>query len=136
MKNILSNKRIRIISCSLIVLIIIGIIIINSLSYESKLKRELNNMAKDFYETYYYPGIVNVENKDQILENMHDVGIKISLNNLMIYNNHKNEDKLELFKNDKTNEECNKEETKVIIYPHKPYKETNYKVEVVLSCGY
>ena len=137
--ELLKNKRIRIISCSLILLILIVIIvliILNNTSYEAKLKKELTNMGKDFYENYYYPGLGNIDKKDEILKNMSTIGIKVNLNNLVTYNNKKNEDKLEMFKNDKTKNECNKEETKVIIYPEKPYNNDNYKIEVRLDCGY
>ena len=37
---------------------------------------------------------------------------------------------------DETGEECNKDETRLIIYPVSPYGKKNYTVEVNLACGF
>ena len=75
--------------------------------------------------------------EQQIVENIkkfETTGIKVDLDNLSRQSNESKE-KVKDFVNDK-NEECNKNNTKVIIYPKDPYGKTNYELEIQLDCGF
>ena len=50
--------------------------------------------------------------------------------------NNKNSDKINKFVNNKTNKACDRTNTRVIVYPQKPYNQTSYKIETQLDCGF
>ncbi len=125
--------------CAAVVAVIVAIVIVVNVvngpkKYKTKLENELKEIGKDFYENFYYDIVVNNNGVEQISK-FNSVGIKVNLDNLQRYKN-ENADKIKDFVNPKTKEECNKEETKVIIYPQDPYGKENYTMEVQLSCGF
>lgn len=101
---------------------------------KASLENELKEMGKDFYENFYYDLVVKDHGTDQISK-FNTVGIKVDLSNLERYKSD-NKEKVEKFVNPKTNQSCNKDETKVVIYPEDPYGKTNYRLETILSCGF
>ena len=70
------------------------------------------------------------------LKKYEELGIKVNLDNLSRYNNKENEELVKTFVNNKNNEACNLQDTKVIIYPKSPYNKTDYTIEVQLVCGF
>lgn len=145
MENVIDNKnkKIIIIVAAFVVLAIVGTIIGFKLSSSKKVeqKDELKDVLKDlgvsFYEDFYYKNIGNSdEERATKLARFESIGIKIDLDNLSRYNSSEVEDKIDKFVNKKTDEKCDRKNTKVIIYPKSPYGKTDYEIETVLECGF
>lgn len=120
-----------------IAIIIIAIVLLTSNSKEQTLKKYMEEMGVSFYEDLYYEQIgKNDEERAKFLKNYTDLGIKINLDGLSRYKTEENKEKLEAFVNPKTNEECNKQNSKVVIYPKDPFGKKDYRIEVILECGF
>lgn len=141
-KDFIKNKKNIVIISSVILLIIVaGTLTIfishgfknggKKLSEEETLKLYLEEFGRDFYEQKYQPYM----SKD-ILGKFTDLGIKFNLDGLLRVNADQNAEKVSAFVNSKTKEECDKENSMAIIYPQEPYGEKDYRIEVVLSCGF
>ena len=104
---------------------------------EASLSRSLESMGKDFYENFYYEQVGSTdEERADFLSKYESIGIKINLDNLSRYGENKNADEISKFVNQKTKKACDKTNTKVVIYPQKPYNKTSYKIETQLDCGF
>ena len=104
---------------------------------EASLSKSLESMGKDFYENFYYTQVGSTdEERANFLSKYETIGIKINLDNLSRYDNNKNSDKINKFVNNKTNKACDRTNTRVIVYPQKPYNKTSYKIETQLDCGF
>ena len=104
---------------------------------EASLSKSLESMGKDFYENFYYEQVGSTdEERADFLSKYESIGIKINLDNLSRYNENKNADEISKFVNEKTKKACDKTNTKVVIYPQKPYNKTSYKIETQLDCGF
>ena len=104
---------------------------------EASLSKSLESMGKDFYENFYYTQVGSTdEERADFLSKYETIGIKINLDNLSRYDNNKNSDKINKFVNNKTNKVCDRTNTRVIVYPQKPYNKTSYKIETQLDCGF
>ena len=104
---------------------------------EASLSKSLESMGKDFYENFYYTQVGSTdEERANFLSKYETIGIKINLDNLSRYDNNKNSDKINKFVNNKTNKACDRTNTRVIVYPQKPYNQTSYKIETQLDCGF
>lgn len=122
---------------ALVAIIILVIVLLSGNSKEETLKKYMKEMGVSFYEDLYYEQIgKNDEERAKFLKNYTDLGIKINLDGLSRYKEEENKEKLEAFKNPKTNEACNNKDTKVIIYPQEPYGKKDYRMEVILECGF
>lgn len=143
-KDFVKNKKKQIAIFGVaIVVIAVAIVVILSFGKSSALKQEenlyteLKAMGQDFYENYYYEYAgKSDEEREQYLSKYATIGIKINLSNLGRYNKSVNEEKIKLFVNKDTKEECDKEKTRAIIYPKAPYGKTDYDIKVELSCGF
>ena len=139
MKEFFSNKKNVTIGVVVLVAVLVVVAAGFGLSYafspskKAKLETELKEMGKGFYEDFYYDLVVNSNGVENI-KKFESTGIKVDLDNLSRQND-ANKEKVKDFVNDK-NEECNKANTKVIIYPKDPYGKTDYKLEVQLDCGF
>lgn len=120
-----------------IIVVVAVVIFTGGPNQESKLKNKLELLGSDFYENFYYEQIGSTQGeKEEFLAKFKDLGIKVNLDNLI---RHKNEEQAELqkeFVNEKTNQECNAQNTKVVIYPKESYGKKDYKIEVILDCGF
>ena len=104
---------------------------------EASLSKSLESMGKDFYENFYYTQVGSTdEERANFLSKYETIGIKINLDNLSRYDNSKNLEKINKFVNNKTNKACDRTNTRVIVYPQKPYNKTSYKIETQLDCGF
>ncbi len=104
---------------------------------EKNLRNLLKQMGSDFYENYYYDALDDdVSIRQTFLKKYETIGIKINLDNLSRYSALNNRDNLEKFVNNKTNQECDKIDTKAIIYPKYPFEKKSYEIDVELSCGF
>ena len=134
------NKRNCFIALAIVVLIIIIILVLvfnSKNSQEKQLTSMLKNMGIDFYENFYYEQVgTNDTERQDFLKKYETIGIKVNLDNLSRYNSDSNKKIVEKFVNSKTNEECDKNNTRVIIYPKSPYKKDSYNISVELVCGF
>jgi len=139
-KNFFKDERNIILSACLVLAIIIIITIVMLIRTNSpKIRKEaiendLTKMAQDFYENFYYDSITSDLGTSQISK-FEDYGIIIDLNILSRYKQEYS-DKINSFKHPKTNQECDREKTKAIIYPKDPYSKTDYDIKIELDCGF
>lgn len=106
-------------------------------SNEKKLDASLVEMGREFYEDFYYEQVgTSSDERTNLLSKFTDIGIKVDLDNLGRYKNGEFKEKISEFKNTKTDEKCNKTNTKVIIYPKSPYGKTDYTIKAELDCGF
>ena len=138
MKDFFSDRR-NVVICSCVVLIILVALIIvsligNSEGYKKKTyEKNITTMAKDFYENFYYDLAIKDLGQSQI-EKFEKNGIEITLGTVE-KRNLKNKEMVQQFK--KLNKEsCDKEKTKVVIYPKEPYGKNDYELKVTLDCGF
>lgn len=136
--NFKFNKNIVIIAVVAVVAIVAGLFLgIGKKDNQKDLEKSLQEMSRGFYENFYYEQVgSSADEKASLLSKFTTVGIKIDLDNLSRYNNNEFKDEISKFKNAKTNEKCNKTNTKVIVYPKSPYGKTDYTIKVELDCGF
>lgn len=121
----------------LALIITLSLFIIKKDNQKEELTTILKELGSEFYEEFYYDKVGNnLEERKNFLEKYKDIGIKINLDNLSRYNTEQNKEKIEQFVNKKTNQECDKESTMVIIYPNEPYEKNSYTEEIKLICGF
>ena len=84
---------------------------------------------------YYQIGKNETERK-VFLEKYKDIGIKVSLDNMLRSKKTETTDENNSFINKETNEECNKNTSMVVIYPKEPYGKTDYSIDAILDCGF
>lgn len=140
-KYLEKNKKQSILigSISLLLLIAVVIILIVCLTTgkEKKLIKNIEDMGRDFYENLYYEQVgKNEEERAAFLKDFVDIGLKINLDGLSRYKTEENQEKINEFVNPKTKEACDKENSKVIIYPKEPFGKSDYQIEVNLECGF
>ena len=140
-KKMLKNKK-NIIIVVVVVLVLLGSVLtisfaLTNKSNKSVLEKRLKELGKDFYEGFYYEQLKNSQsvNLQEFLLKYSTIGIKVDLDNLSRYKAG-NEGILDEFVNKEKNEKCNKDNTKVIIFPEEPFDKTNYHLEVTLDCGF
>jgi len=137
----LNNKRLFIIGgLALAIILIIAVVVFMFVgrgdSQEEKLTKRLEELGVSFYEEFYYKQVgTSDEKRAEFLKKYSSIGIKVDLNNLARYNGD-SETVLKEFINNKTDKECDKNNSRVIIYPQEPYGKKSYKIEVELDCGF
>lgn len=135
-KNV--NKSVVIIIVIVVLAVVVGVALgLGRKSNEKELENSLKEMGKSFYENFYYEQVgSSADERSSLLSKFTTVGIKIDLDNLGRYNDGEFKDEISKFKNSKTNDKCNKTNTKVVIYPKSPYGKTDYTVKAELDCGF
>lgn len=104
---------------------------------EKELDASLKEMGRNFYENFYYEQVgSSADERTSLLSKFTTVGIKIDLDNLSRYNDGEFKEEISKFKNNKTNDKCNKTNTRVVIYPKSPYGKTDYTIKAELDCGF
>ncbi len=92
-------------------------------------------MGRDFYENLYYEQIAKTdEDRAKAASKYQNLGIKINVDNLSRYKSDVNNEALDAIINPATGETCNKENTKVIIYPNGNFGRTEYDIKVEFDC--
>ena len=128
-----------VISIFIIFVVALGIFKIVSLINPDKkdqLTIYLEEMGKDFYENFYYDEIGTTQDeKTDFLSKYDKMGITVSLDTLSKYQNSKNKEITDKFVNNKTKQVCDRDQTKVMIYPKEPYKRYSYEMKVIVDCG-
>lgn len=141
MKKIKINKKVIMIISIVILVVLASIILFLTLNKKEdeslKLSSSLKNLGIDFYENFYYNQVGQTDNeRKEFLEKYKDIGIKVSLDNLSRYKKADMDDVLKQFVNSKTKEECDKNNSMVVIYPKDPYGQKDYTIDAILVCGF
>lgn len=144
MKDKNNSKLIKncIISSVIIIVVVLSIFLIftlkkKTISNSEQLTKSLKEMGVQFYEDFYYNQIGKNETEKKVfLEKYKDIGIKVSLDNMLRSKKTETTDENNPFINKETNEECNKNTSMVVIYPKEPYGKTDYSIDVILDCGF
>ena len=106
-------------------------------SDEEKLTAELYWMGQHFYEEVYYEGLgPTLELRKEALQEYEITGLEFDIDTMEKYLDGVLDSKTILFANKKTNELCDKRNSKVIIYPEEPFKKDSYKMKAFLECGF
>lgn len=141
-KNSSNNKKvIQIVIIVVVLAVVLGVVFILTkgvrLSDEEKLEKSLTKMGETFYTDFYYTEISKNKTSQEVSEflaKFQDVGIKVNLDNLSRYNDGANEDEIAKFKNG--DKECDKTNTRAVIYPKSPYGKSDYTIKAELDCGF
>ena len=157
-KTVVPKKKIIAVCGGVVALVVVIIgfaLLISKGNDERRINDTVNNLAKVFYEEFYYDatGSGDAIKREETLAKYKDTGIKISIDNLVRYYvttdeykgleaslaegsvTDKSKDYID--KNFKTKKsECNRDETKAIIRPSEPYGKSDYTIEVITSCGF
>lgn len=141
MKKILKNKFLLVGIIILVALLILVPILFlkgdKEVNQSQKLSSSLKELGISFYEDFYYKQIGQTdEEKKEFLEKYKDIGIKVSLDSLSRHNKEKTDEILSEFVNEKTQEECDRTNSMVVIYPREPYGKKDYSIDAVLVCGF
>lgn len=140
---VITHKTVCIVCCAVLVVGVgTALIVSNALKKDPEPEREevltnyLIEMGKDFYESYYYDAVgSSEESRKNFLQKYSEIGIKVSLDNLSRYNSAVVTDRINEFFSNNEEEDCNRENSKVIIYPQSPYGKTDYRIDTILKCG-
>ena len=113
------NKKllILIISTLLITCIVIGLLILKNKNEDNKAKEKITPIAQRFYEETYHP-IAN----EEILKDFTSTGIKISLEELIEYE----EESIKDYKKYDTSK------SNISIYPKQPFGKEDYTIKIEL----
>lgn len=115
-----------------IAFIIIGISIIISIVslFVNDNSSKMKNIAKELGENYYKSSLYDTfkTNGTSLLSIFKDDGYKVNLQTLL----EDNQDYVSYFVSE--DNLCDLENSYIVIYPKKPYKEGNYKVKTYLDC--
>ncbi len=136
------DKKVYILIFAIILILVIAFFIIKNInrkeiSEEERLSNLLIKMSSEFYENFYYDQIGSTE-EDRInfVKKYETIGIKFNLDNLSRYNFDENNELIKEFINSNTNLECNRVNTKAIIYPVEPYSKKSYNIKIELDCSF
>ena len=132
-----SNKIIFIIGGAIVLVLIASVLFfVVFKDNKDELSKELENTGRNFYENYYYNQVGKTKSeRAATLAKYASTGIRINLENL-VGNPSEKEDLLSKFVNKNTKEKCDKEKTRVTIYPKDPYGQKDYTIEIELECGF
>ena len=131
------NCFIAITTLILIIAIILLIIFNSKRSEEDKLNDMLKELGVNFYENFYYDQVgTNDTERKEFVKKYETIGIKVNLDNLSRLNSDESKKMVDKFVNSKTKKECDKSNTRVIIYPKTPYEKDSYDIKTELVCGF
>lgn len=123
------------------IIIIVVFLISNTLSKTNTTEKDritnyLQRKAISFYEGDYYETISSLnDDTATFLNNFKEEGISMSIQVLLDNNVLSEADVKENLINKDNNKKCDYDNTKVVIYPQKPYKKESHKVRIQLDCG-
>lgn len=128
------EQKLKVIFIVLLVLLIgvSGVKIFCSVYFQPKasVERELESLAKDYYENYYYDSL---ENPAEVLAEFRETGLPTAyLRKLLAFDNGRHAASAEVF--DSAKYKCDTNTTGVKIFPEEPYGKTDYRVEYKYAC--
>ena len=136
-KNVLTKKNIIIGVSILFIVLLLVFLILFLTNPKRKIKNTLEDIGKDFYTNYYYDQLANNRSKEdlqKVLKRFSINGFNLNLDYLSSVESGKYKKEIESLKYKK--KDCNKDTTKVRIFPVEPYGKTDYRIELELDCGF
>lgn len=136
------NRKKCIVAVAALVAVVAAVVVISLVvggknNQEKVLSSRLNELGTSFYEEFYYEQIgSSAKEREEFLAKFEKIGIKINLENLIRFNTEAAEELKETFVNNKTNETCDYNNSKVVIYPAAPYGKEDYTIETIVECGF
>ena len=123
-----------------LVVAIIGVIGYTALQFynmpEYRTEREMNALAKDYYENYFYDKFVNNLGDNSLFDAMgkfQENGMeRIYLRQLLVFDEDRGGKLREVF--DTAHYKCNTNTSYIKYHPKEPYGKTDYTYEVNLAC--
>ena len=110
-------------------LVVLGFTIFNFIATpEFLVKREITNIATDYYENYFYNLIPNPNDLD--FYNKHGFA-RMTLRQLLLYDDRKH-GASEAYLSDY----CDLDKTQIKIYPEQPYDRKSYHIDYTYSCKF
>ena len=99
---------------------------------EATTKREIEAMARDYYETYYYENFKVSEDDVAVFSEYTESGFaKTTLRQLLLFDGGRYKSAYERLTN-----YCDENATTVLFYPVEPYGAKNYRAEYNYSCNF
>jgi len=139
-----SSRRIHIVIILVVVLALIVLAVLfvaNNGDQTSKKKEQLTTylkeMGSEFYTESFYKQLDEGRSKEELFELLkkyEDIGVKVSLDTLSRTASDKNKERIKDFTYDGS--ECNRDNTKAIVFPQPPFGMNDYRVETELDCGF
>lgn len=117
--------------------VIIAILSIFFFNDETLVKSKITDLTTDYYENYFYTHLENSEkfkeldDKSVALEKYNRSGIDLTLKELLLYDNRRNDKEASYLSS-----QCDINETRVKIYPEPPYDAKSYHVKYDYSCNF
>ena len=103
---------------------------------EYRTEREMNKLAKDYYENYFYDKFVNNLGENSLYDAMgqfQESGLEpVYLRQLLIFDDERHGDLRDVFST--AHYKCSTNTSWVKYHPYEPYGKTDYDYEVNLSC--
>ena len=96
----------------------------------------MEDLGKEFYTELFYKQLDEGRSKEELkdfLKKYEEIGINTNLDNLSRTAGNDNKKKIEELLS--AENKCDKEKTKVFIYPKAPYGKNDFTLKVELSCG-
>ena len=113
---------------------IVGIVLLLCLflNPEAQTKRKIEEMAHDYYETYYYKNFKNTTSGASDFEKYAEKGFpKVTLRQLLLFDGGRYKDLTESLTG-----YCDENTTTIQIFPEEPYNKQNYRIEYNYSCNF
>ena len=118
-----------------IFVVVISAIVLLFANDETRVKSNISKLASDYYENYFYVNLTSspkFKDLDSTMSKYQEHGFApISLNELLLYGNQKNEDY-----SDFLTKYCDRNQTYIKFYPDSPYTKESYHTEYSYSCNF
>ena len=135
-------KRLLTIIGAILIIIFIAIVITSVVSKKSreekKLYDKLDTIVKEYYKDYYYQVVMGSSESLRLYnaKNLSETGIKVTLRQIANSKGNDANSVLSQFKNYKTKNDCDYDNTKITIYPQDPFGNEDMKYESTIVCGF
>lgn len=135
-----TSDKITKVAIGVLALAIVGVIGYVAVQFynmpEYRTEREMNNLAKDYYENYFYDKFVNNVGDGSLFDAMgqhQENGMeRVYLRQLLVFDGERHGDLREVF--DSAHYTCNTNTSWVKYHPYEPYGKTDYSYEINLAC--
>ena len=134
----LAKKISLIIVCSAMVIVVLALIILPFVKEENLAKSKIDQLARDYYENFFYDDYTNsekfqqLENKEEAMQKYVDRGFsRLTLRQLLLHDSDKNAETAVFLR-----KVCDENKTYVQIFPEPPFTKTSYHLKVTYSCNF
>lgn len=117
----------------IIIAVLTGIIVSLNFNHKAVAERELNSIAHDYYESYYYEKFLQNGAATKSLEQYSQSGTPaVYLRQLLHFDNDRHADSAKIF--NQPDFTCDTNKTSVKFFPVYPYGKTDYTIKFSYSC--